>query len=301
MMPTSATLGAEFTRARGRAADCISLTKPRILMMVLLTACAGFYIGSGSTPNYGVLWQVLIGTALAAGGTLALNQFLERDLDGRMTRTQLRPLPAGRLHPAEALLFGVLLTVAGLLYLAVAVNTWSSVAAAVTAASYLFLYTPLKRKTALCVVVGAVPGALPPVIGWVAATGRLGMEAWVLFAILFLWQLPHTLAIAILYKDDYKRAGIRLLPLIDPDDTLTRCRIVCDCLILLAVSLLPTFMGFAGPFYSVGALMLGIGLLGCACVCTIRRSTADVKRLVFASLVQLPALFLLMVLDRVPL
>ncbi|CBE68717.1 MAG: protoheme IX farnesyltransferase [Candidatus Methylomirabilis oxygeniifera] len=301
MMPTSATSGAEFTRTRGRAADFISLTKPRILMMVLLTACAGFYIGSGGTPNYGVLWQVLIGTALAAGGTLALNQFLERDLDGRMTRTQLRPLPAGRLHPAEALLFGVLLTVAGLLYLAAAVNTWSSVAAAVTAGSYLFLYTPLKRKTALCVMVGAVPGALPPVIGWAAATGRLGSEACVLFAILFLWQLPHTLAIAMLHKDDYKRAGIRLLPLIDPDDILTRCRIICDCLILLAVSLLPTLMGFAGPFYFVGAFMLGISLLGCACACTIRRSTADVRRLAFASLVQLPALFLLMVLDRVPL
>lgn len=301
MMLTSATLGAEVTRARGRAADFISLTKPRIVMMVLLTACAGFYMGSGSTPGYGVLWQVLIGTALAAGGTLALNQFLERDLDARMTRTQLRPLPAGRLHPAEALLFGVVLTVAGLLYLAVAVNTWSSVAATVTAGTYLFLYTPLKRKTALCVVVGAVPGALPPVIGWAAATGRLGIEALVLFAILFLWQLPHTLAIAMLYKDDYKRAGIRLLPLIDPDDKLTRHQIVCDCLILLAVSLLPTLMGFAGPFYFVGALMLGISLLGCACACTIRRSTADVKRLVFASLVQLPALFLLMVLDRAPL
>lgn len=301
MMPTSATLGAEFARARGRAADFISVTKPRILMMVLLTTCAGFYLGSGSTPSYGMLWQVLTGTALAAGGTLALNQFLERDLDARMTRTQRRPLPAGRLQPAEAFLFGALLAVAGLLYLAVAVNIWSSAAAAATTGSYLFLYTPLKRQTALCVVVGAVPGALPPVIGWAAATGRLGIEAWVLFAILFVWQLPHTLAIAMLYKDDYTRAGIRLLPLIDPGDRLTRCQIVCDCLILLAVSLLPTLMGFTGPVYFVGALILGIGLLGCGIVLALRRSARDARQLVLASLVQLPALLLLMVLDRVPL
>jgi heme o synthase len=268
---------------------------------VLLTTCAGFYLGSGSTPDYAVLWQVLTGTALAAGGTLALNQFLERDLDARMTRTQLRPLPAGRLQPAEARLFGVLLTVSGLLYLAVAVNTWSSAAAAATVGSYLFLYTPLKRKTASCIVVGAVPGALPPVIGWAAATGRLGIEAWVLFTILFLWQLPHTLAIAMLYKDDYMRAGFRLLPVIDPDDKLTRCQIVCDCLILLAVSLLPTLMGFAGPVYFVGALMLGINVLVCGIVLALWRSARDTRRLAFASLVQLPALFLLMVLDRVPL
>jgi heme o synthase len=139
------------------------------------------------------------------------------------------------------------------------------------------------------------------VIGWAAATGRLGIEAWILFAILFLWQLPHTLAIAMLYKDDYARAGIRLLPMIDPDDKLTRLQIVCDCLILFAVSLLPTLMGFAGPVYFVGGLALGIGMVGCGCAFTLWRSTKDVKRLVFASLVQLPALFLLMVLDRVPL
>jgi protoheme IX farnesyltransferase len=252
------------------------------------------------TPDYAVLLQVLTGTALAAGGTLALNQFIERDIDARMVRTRLRPLPAGRLQPTEALLFGLLILVTGLLYLAISVNALSSVVAAVIVGSYLFLYTPLKRRTAFCTVVGAVPGALPPVIGWAAATGRLGIEAWVLFAIMFLWQLPHTLAIAMLYRDDYERAGIRLLPVIDPNDKLTGCQIVCDCLVLLVVSLLPTLIGFAGPVYFVGALMLGIGLLGCGCAFTLWRSTTDVRRLLFVSLVHLPALLLLMVLDKVP-
>lgn len=300
MMLTSATLGAECTRAGRRAADFVVLMKPRIVMMVLLTTFAGFYLGVSGTPDYAALLQVLSGTALAAGGTLALNQFLERDTDARMVRTRLRPLPAGRLQPMEALLFGLLILVTGLLYLAILVNALSGVVAAVIVGSYLFLYTPLKRKTAFCTVVGAVPGALPPVIGWAAATGRLGIEAWVLFAIMFLWQLPHTLAIAMLYKDDYKRAGIRLLPVVDPDGNIAGRQIVCDCLVLLAVSLLPTFIGLAGPVYFVGALTLGIGLLGCGCAFTLWRSTTDVRRLVLASLVYLPALLLLMVLDRVP-
>jgi protoheme IX farnesyltransferase len=198
-------------------------------------------------------------------------------------------------------LFGVLLAGAGLLYLAVAVNAVSSTAAAVTSGSYLYLYTPMKRRTAWCVVVGAVPGALPPVIGWAAATGRLGIEAWVLFAILYVWQLPHTLAIAMQYRDDFTRAGIRLLPAIDPDDNMTRCQIVCDCLVLLAVSLLPTLIGFAGSLYFLGALALGIGMLGCGVTLARWRSATDARRLVLASLVYLPALLLLMVLDRVPL
>jgi len=189
---------------------------------------------------------------------------------------------------------------AGLLYLAVAVNALSSVVAAVIVGSYLFLYTPLKRRTAFCTVVGAVPGALPPVIGWAAATGRLGIEAWVLFAIMFLWQLPHTRAIAMLYKDDYERAGIRLLPVVDPDDTMTGRQNVFDCMVLLGVSLLPTLIGFAGPVYFAGALTMGIGVLGCACAFSLWRSTTDIRRLWFVSLVHLPTLLLLMVLGRVP-
>lgn len=301
MMFTAHTVGTECTRVSRRAADFLFLMKPRILTMVLFTTFAGWYLGSAGTPDYVVLLQVLVGTALAAGGTLALNQFLERDLDARMARTQLRPLPAGRLQPAEAVLFGTVLAVAGLVYLAIVVNVLSSMTAAVTAGSYLFLYTPMKRKTAWCIAMGAISGALPPVIGWAGAAGRFETESWVLFVILFVWQLPHTLAIAIQYRDDYAGAGIRLLPLIDPDDYITRCRIVCDCLVLFFVSLLPTLIGFAGLLYCVGALAFGIGMLGCGIALVRWRSITDARRLVVASLVYLPAVLLLMLLDRVPL
>lgn len=300
MMLISHALGAEWMRAGRRAADFVVLMKPGILGMVLLTTFVGFYLGCDGTQDYALLLRVLTGTALAAGGTLALNQFIERDTDARMMRTRLRPLPAGRLQPTEAFLFGASFSVAGLLYLAVSVSALSSTVAAVIVGSYLCLYTPLKRKTALCAVVGAVPGALPPVIGWAAATGRLGIEAWVLFAIMFLWQLPHTRAIAMLYKDDYERAGIQLLPAIDPSDKITGRQIICDCLVLLGVSLLPTLIGFAGLVYFAGALGLGIGVLGCAYAFTLWRSTTDIRRLLFMSLVHLPALLLLLVLDRVP-
>ena len=300
-MPASHALGAEFTRASRRAADFVSLMKPRILMMVLLTVLAGFCLGARGAPDYVALLQTLAGTALAAGGTLALNQFLERDLDVRMARTVIRPLPSGRLQPAEVVLFGVLLVIAGLLYLALSVNAVSSLVAAVTAGSYLFLYTPMKRKTAWCIVIGAIPGALPPIIGWAAAEGTFGIEAFVLFAILYMWQLPHTLAIAMQYRDDFARAGIRLLPAIDPDDTFVKCQIVCGCLGLVAVSLLPTVIGVAGSLYALGAAAFGIGMLGCGIALTRRRSAVDARRLVLASLVHLPALLLLLVMDRVPL
>lgn len=301
MMSIAHTLGVEFTRASRRAADFVSLMKPRILLMVLFTTCAGFYLGVPGGTDYAALLQVLIGTALAGGGTLALNQFLERDLDTRMVRTQLRPLPSGRLQPTEALLFGVLLVIVGLLYLALSVNVVSSIAAAATMGGYLLLYTPMKRKSAWCLVIGALPGALPPLIGWTAATGGIGSEAWVLFTILYVWQLPHTLAIAMQYRDDFARAGIRLLPAIDPNDTIARVQIVTHCLLLLAVSLLPTVIGFAGLLYGLGAVTLGLGMLGCAVVLIRRRSTTDARRLVLASLVYLPVLLLLMMVDQVPL
>ena len=300
MMPGTEALDIALAHPRRRAADFVALTKPRVVLMVLVTTFVGFYVGSGSTQDYTALMQTLLGTALAAGGSLALNQFLERDVDAKMQRTRLRPLPDGRLQPMDALVFGVSMTVAGLLYLALTINALSSLVAATIVASYLFLYTPLKRKTALCSIVGAVPGALPPVIGWAAATGGLAIEAWVLFAILFLWQLPHTLAIARLYREDYARAGIRLLPVIDPDGRSTGRQIVSNCLALLTVGLLPTVIGIAGSVYFLGALGLGIGQLACGCALALSRSTADARRLVFASLVYLPALLVLMALDKVP-
>jgi protoheme IX farnesyltransferase len=288
-----------LTQARRWAEDFLALTKPRVVLMVLVTTLVGFYLGSPGGPDYGRLLATLVGTALAAGGTIALNQFLEREVDARMERTRLRPLPDGRLQPLEALAFGAAITSAGLLLLTFAVNALSGLVAAGIVSSYLFLYTPLKRKTSLCSVVGAVPGALPPVIGWAAARGELGLGAWVLFAILFLWQIPHSLAIARLYREDYARAGLRLLPVLEPDGRSTGRQVVSHCLALLAVSLLPTLTGVAGSVYFIAALAFGAAFLGCGIGLAVSRSAAAARRLLCASLVYLPALLVVMALDKV--
>jgi protoheme IX farnesyltransferase len=292
-------LEAVGARERRKALDFLALTKPRVVLMVLVTTVVGYHLGSAGEADYLRLLHTLIGTALAAAGTLALNQFLEREVDARMERTRLRPLPDGRLQPIEALVFGTLITVAGVLYLALAVGHLASLVTAVIVGLYLFAYTPLKLRTPLCVVVGAIPGALPPVTGWVAARGELGVGAWVLFAILFLWQLPHTLAIARLYRDDYARAGIRLLPVVDPDGTSTERQIVTGCLALLAVGLLPTLIGLTGPVYFFGALSLGVGFLGCGMAQALSRTVPAARRLLFASLLYLPTLLALMAFDKV--
>ena len=290
----------EVTRVQRHPADFLALTRPRVVVMVLVTTLVGFYLASVGAPDYVRLVHTLVGIALSAGGTLALNQYLERDVDARMERTRLRPLPDGRLQPIEALGFGVAITGVGLLYLALSVNVLSAFVTAFSVGSYLFLYTPLKRKTSLCSVVGAVPGALPPVIGWGAARGELGLEAWILFGILFLWQIPHSLAIARLYRDDYARAGIRVLPVVEPDGRSTGRQIVTNCLALLAVGLLPTLIGLAGWVYFVGAIVLGLMFLGCGIALAISRSEASARLLLFASLVYLPAQLGLMALDKVP-
>ena len=218
---TTDTVAITGASALRRLADFFELTKPRIVLMVLVTAFVGFYVGSEKIPDYLRLLQLLLGTALAAGGTLALNQFLERDTDAMMERTRHRPLPDGRVQPREAVWFGTAITIAGLVYLALVVNIPSAWVTASITLSYLFLYTPLKRRSSLCMLVGAVPGALPPVIGWVAARGEFQVDTWVLFAIMFLWQVPHTLAIARLYRDDFAKAGIQFLPVIEPDGSST--------------------------------------------------------------------------------
>jgi protoheme IX farnesyltransferase len=286
--------------AASRAKAFFALTKPRMVLMILVTTCVGFFLGSSGTVETLRLIHTLLGTALAAGGALALNQFLERDLDAKMERTRLRPLPAGRLQPAEALAFGTTVAVGGLVYLGLTVNALSGLVTAFTVVSYLFVYTPLKRRTSLCSLLGAIPGALPPVTGWVAARGGFGPGAWVLFAILFLWQMPHSLAIGWLYRTDYARAGIRLLPVVEPDGCSTGRQIVSNCLALLAAGLLPTLIGLTGPVYFLGAAALGTGLLVCGVVLAVSRSAADARRLVFASLVYLPALLVLMALNKVP-
>ena len=284
-----------------RAADFFELAKPRVVLMVLITAFVGFYVGSEAVPNYLRLLQMLFGTALAAGGTLALNQFLERDTDAMMERTRHRPLPDGRVQPGEAFWFGLLVTLAGLSYLALSVNFMSAWVTALITTSYLLVYTPMKRRSSLCMLIGAVPGALPPVIGWVAARGSLDLDAWVLFAIMFLWQVPHTLAIARLYREDYAKAGIQFLPVIEPEGGSASRQIISHCAALLAVSLLPTLLGLAGPIYFTVAFMLGVGLLASGIRLAMESTLSRARRLLFASLIYLPVLLLVMALDRVPL
>jgi protoheme IX farnesyltransferase len=299
MMDGSGVLAADTPLAR-RVLAFAELGKPRVVVMVLLTTFVGFYLGSRGVTDYLRLLPALIGTALAAAGTLALNQYIERDIDAKMQRTRMRPLPDGRLQPVEAAAFGVATTLAGLVYLALAVNTLSAAVTATITISYLFLYTPLKRRTPLCSIIGAIPGALPPLTGWTAARGAFGVEAWILFAILFLWQLPHSLAIARLYRDDYARAGIRLLPIVEPDAKSTGRQIVINCLALLVVGLLPTLVGLAGPVYFIAALIFGGLFLGYGVAFALSRTATAARQLLLASLLYLPATLLVMALDKVP-
>jgi len=279
--------------------DFVALSKPRVILMVLVTASVGFHLGSVGAANPLAFLHTLLGTALSAAGVLALNQFLERDVDARMARTRSRPLPDGRIQPGEALTFGTTLAVAGLAWLAIMVNWPSAMVAAITAASYLFAYTPLKRCSSLCVLVGAVPGALPPVTGWVAARAEFGFPAWVLFAILFLWQLPHTLAIAFVYRADYACAGLHFLPRGQSGGNSAGRQAAASCTALMAVGLLPTLVGMSGILYLLGALILGAGLLACGMSFALSGSTANARRLMFATLVYLPALFALMAVDKI--
>jgi protoheme IX farnesyltransferase len=296
---SQAVVVAEPRERRRVAADLIALTKPRVVLMVLVTTVVGYYVGLTGAPDYVRLVHLLIGTMLAAGGTLALNQYWERDVDARMERTRVRPLPDGRLSPLEALVFAGAVTLMGLGYLGAFVGPLVMLVTAATTALYLFAYTPLKLRTPLCTIIGAVPGALPPVTGWVASREAFGLGAWVLFGILFLWQLPHTLAIARLYRDDYARAGVRLLPVVDADGTSTERQIVTGCLALLAVSLLPTLIGLAGPLYFVGAFLLGAAFVAIGARQALAPSAGSARRVLFASLLYLPILLTLLAIDKV--
>jgi protoheme IX farnesyltransferase len=279
--------------------DFFALTKPRVVLMVLVTTATGFYLGAQGSPDYLVLLHTLIGTALAGGGTLALNQVMEREADGKMQRTRLRPLPDGRLQTGEASVFGTMITLSGLAYLWWVVSALSALVTASIVVSYLFAYTPLKQRTSLCSIVGAVPGALPPVIGWAAARGNLELEAWILFTIMFLWQMPHSLAIGWLYRDDYAKAGFRLLPVIDRDGRSTGRQIILNCAALLAVGLLPTLVGFAGATYFFAALTLGSVFLWYGFRLATLRSLTSARHLLFASLIYLPALLAVLAFDKV--
>jgi protoheme IX farnesyltransferase len=278
--------------------DYLALTKPRVTLMVVISMAFGFYLGARGEMDWILLLHAVIGTALVAGGTSALNQYFERDIDAKMQRTKNRPLPTGRLRPHAALIFSITISVAGIVQLMLAVNWLTATLATLTLLSYVFLYTPLKQKSTLSTVVGAIPGALPPLGGWTAARGELSLEGWVLFAILFLWQLPHFLAIAWIYREDYRRGGFPMLTVIDPDGDSAGRQIISNCLALLPVSLLPTILGMAGRLYFIGALALSLFFLGCGIAVMRHRTNADVRRLLRASLVYLPMLLALMAWDK---
>ncbi len=280
-----------------RVVDFVTLTKPRVVLMVLVTTAVGYRLGSVGTSDWVRLLQTLAGTALAAAGTLALNQYLERGSDGLMRRTQRRALPSGRLTASEALVFGILATLVGLGYLAVVVGVLAAGVTLATSGIYLFLYTPLKRLTPLSTLVGAISGALPPLTGWAAARGELGSGGWILVAIVFLWQVPHTLAIGRLYQEDYARAGIRILPVVDPEGRSTERQIVVGSLALWAVALLPSLVGLTGSRYFFGAVALGGVFLACGIVHALGPSRASARQVVLASVLHLPLLFALMAFD----
>ena len=280
------------------ARDLVALTKPRVLLMVLATTLAGYFAALGGPPDLVRVAHLLMGTLLAAAGTLALNQYVERHVDALMDRTRRRPLPDGRLQPLQALLFATALTSAGIMYLALTVGVAAGALTFGTTLLYLGVYTPLKTRSALCMLVGAVPGALPPVTGWVAARGDLDLGAAILFAIAFLWQLPHTLAIAHLYRDDYARAGVRVLPVVDAQGTMSDRQIVISTFALFAVSVLPTVIGVSGTTYFATACALGLGLLGVAVAHASAPSAASARRVLLATLLYLPLLLAVLVLDR---
>ena len=291
-LPTEAL---KLDAAKRRAVDYLELTKPRILPMVLVVTAAGFYLASGAVLEIFLLIHTLIGSALATGGALALNQASEEDLDARMIRTQKRPLPDGRLLKLDALLFGSAIMLLGVAYLAVFVNPFTALLIAATGGLYLFLYTPLKRTTSLNSVVGAVPGAMPPVIGWAAATGTLSIEPFVVFSIMFLWQIPHALAIAVMYREDFARADIKLLPVEDPGGASTGRQVISYCMALIPAGMAPALIGMAGPVYFAISTILGFVYLGYGIHMAREKGVASARRLFYYSLIYLPALLLAMI------
>jgi protoheme IX farnesyltransferase len=281
-----------------RPALYLSLTKPDVSFLVVLTTVAGYSLGTLGPLDWLRMAHTVFGTTLVAAGTSALNHYFERDTDARMRRTAGRPLPSGQLQPREAFLFGIGMLVGGALYLAVATNLLATLLATVTSIAYLGVYTPLKRRTTLATFVGAFPGAVPPLIGWAAARGTITLDAWVLFAILFLWQFPHFDAIAWIYREDYSRAGIKMLPVEDREGTRTFREILLTAAVLVPVSLLPALTGLAGARYFFGALVLGIILVEVCLWAAAAKSNVRAKWLMHATVLHLPLLLGLLIYDK---
>ena len=285
--------------ARSRANDFVALAKPRLNLLVVASALAGYAMAGGDMSDAIRVVGTVVGTALVAGGASAVNQVIERVPDSLMRRTRMRPVPDGRLQPFESLAFGMALSVLGLAVLAAAVNPLSAAVALTTLLTYALVYTPLKRRSSFATVIGAIPGALPPVIGWAAARNSLSQGAWVLFAIVFLWQLPHFLAIAWIYREDYARAGFPMLPVIEPDGRSTARQAVYYCAALVPVSLAPTLLGMTSTVYFIAALGLGLLFLGLTLKFARTRTVGDARRLFFGSIIYLPILWIVMIAGRV--
>jgi protoheme IX farnesyltransferase len=278
--------------------DYIALTKPRITWLILMSTGVGYFFGARGGWHWVQLLHTILGTGLIASGTAALNQWYEREADAKMRRTQARPLPAGRLAPGPALAFGIAISVLGFAELTFFVNVLAGLLGLFTLATYLFVYTPLKQRSPHSTTIGAIPGAMPPLIGYAAASGTLTLDAWILFAILFLWQFPHFYAIAWMYREDYERAGIRMLPVVEPDGESTARRILLYGLALIPISLAPKFLAMTGSLYLWGALALGLVFLYYGYQVLLDKTRLQARRVLLASVVYLPALYGLMLIDR---
>jgi heme o synthase len=278
--------------------DYVALTKPRVTWLILVSTAIGYLFGARAGWSWWTLFQTICGTGLMASGTAALNQWYERDADAKMRRTKGRPLPSGRLRPRRALVFGVLLSAAGFVELVLGANLLAGLLGVFTLLTYLFAYTPLKQRSPHSTTIGAIPGAMPPLIGFAGAAGTLDARAWILAAILFVWQFPHFYAIAWMYRDDYERAGIRMLPVVEPDGESTARRIVWCSLALIPISILPKFWSMAGNVYLVGAVVAGLMFVWAASRVMLDKSRVRARGVLLASVVYLPVLYGLMVLDR---
>lgn len=299
--PTAAQpAGRSRAAAIERARDYINLTKPGITRLILITTGVGFYMAQRGGVDFTMLAHTLIGTALASSGTNALNQYAERDIDRLMRRTASRPLPAGRVTPRQAFWFAWTTALLGMAYLGLIVGWIPAALVLASLISYVYIYTPLKRRTSLATIVGAVPGALPILAGWAAGGGSLGLAGWTLFAIMFLWQLPHFLALAWIYREDYRRGGLVMLSVDDLDGRRTGRQIFNYALALVPVSLMPSVLGMTGGVYFVGAFVLGAAFLAAGAAVSLNRTERRARRLFFASVLYLPALLVLMVFDKLP-
>jgi heme o synthase len=290
---------AVLTASHARSRDFVSLAKPRLNLLVVASTLVGYAMAGGEALSALRVAGLLLGTGLVAGGASAFNQVMERDLDALMRRTRTRPLPDQRLQPADGLLFGAAVTLSGLLMIVAAANLLAALVALATLLSYVAVYTPLKRRSSFGTVIGAIPGALPPIIGWAAAEGALPPQAWTLFGIMFLWQLPHFLAIAWLYREDYARAGFPMLPVLEPDGRSTGRQAVLYAAALLPLSLAPTLMGMAGNVYFTGALLLGVAFLALTVRFARTRSTRAARQVFFGSITYLPLLWILMIANKI--